>query len=126
MAGLNDDGQWIVLMGFLVSAAFFFLAIVLNQSTVVGQTTSEGIVEFPKADIRDYKMAVDRTIQLSGGRSILDMSVLSLSKRDSVVSSITTCWDPPSKEWSDPLCSMKKTRYHFSNGVTSYNETTTY
>ena len=48
MARLNDDAQWIVLMGFIVSFSLFFLAIVLNQSTVVGQTTAEAVSEFPK------------------------------------------------------------------------------
>ena len=42
MAGLNEDAQWIVLMGFIVSFSLFFLAIVLDQSMVVGQTTAEG------------------------------------------------------------------------------------
>ena len=48
MAGLKDDAQWIVLMGFVVSFSLFFIAIVLNQSTVIGQTTAEAVLEFPK------------------------------------------------------------------------------
>lgn len=58
MARLNDDAQWIVLMGFLVSFSFFFLAIVINQSTVVGQTTAESVIEFPKNDIRDVRSVI--------------------------------------------------------------------
>ncbi len=38
---MNEDAQWIIMMGFLVSFSFFFLAMVINQSTVVGQTTAE-------------------------------------------------------------------------------------
>ncbi len=60
MARLNDDAQWIVLMGFLVSFGFFFLAMVLNQSTVVGQTTAESVIEFPKNDIRDMRVGYNR------------------------------------------------------------------
>src|SRR5512137_2762474 len=41
MAGMKDDGQWIIMMGFLVSLGIFFLAIVISQSTLVGQTTAE-------------------------------------------------------------------------------------
>lgn len=126
MARLNDDAQFIVLMGFLVSAALFFIAIVLNQSTVVGQTTAEGIIEFPKSEIRDYRMAVNTMNRYGGGENLLDMATLSLSRRNSVVSSVITCWDPPEKDPFDPLCKMKKVRYHFSNGVTSFNETATY
>ena len=55
MAGLNDDAQWIVLMGFIVSFSLFFLAIILNQSVVVGQTTAEAVSEFPKQDIRGVR-----------------------------------------------------------------------
>ena len=55
VARLNDDAQWIILMGFLVSFAFFFLALVINQSTVVGQTTAESVIEFPKNDIQDVR-----------------------------------------------------------------------
>jgi hypothetical protein len=127
MENVNEDAQWIVLMGFLVSASFFFLAIVLNQSTVVGQTTAEGIVEFPKADIRDYKATVLKFTRSGlGGESLLDISTLSLGQRNAVVSSVTTCWDPPDKDPFDPLCLTKKTRIHYSNGVTAYNDTATY
>ena len=58
MARLKDDAQWIVLMGFIVSFSLFFLAIVLNQSTVVGQTTAEAVSEFPKEDIRGVRNVV--------------------------------------------------------------------
>jgi hypothetical protein len=58
MARLKDDAQWIVLMGFLVGFGLFFLAMVINQSTVVGQTTAESAIEFPKNDIRDEKTAI--------------------------------------------------------------------
>jgi len=54
MARLNDDAQWIVLMGFIVSFSLVFLAILLNQSTVVGQTTAE---------------SVDHPVHVDGGRT---------------------------------------------------------
>ncbi len=62
MARLNDDAQWIILMGFLVSFSFFFLAFVINQSTVVGQTTAESVIEFPKNDIRDVRHVIGESV----------------------------------------------------------------
>ena len=56
--GINEEGQWIVLMGFLVSIGIFFLALILSQSTIVGQTTAEGVLEFPKNDIQDLRAQV--------------------------------------------------------------------
>ena len=66
---MNDTAQWIVLMGFIVSFSLFFLAVLLNQSTVVGQTTAEAVSEFPKDDIRgeecDYRVCIsDRCSKL--------------------------------------------------------------
>ena len=55
MERLNDEGQWIVLMGFMVCVGIFFLAIIIAQSTVVGQTTSEAVLEFPKTEIQDMR-----------------------------------------------------------------------
>ncbi|MDD1657275.1 MAG: hypothetical protein LUQ41_02310 [Methanomicrobiales archaeon] len=55
---MREDGQWIVLMGFLVSVGIFFLALILNQSTIVGQTTAEGVLEFPKNDLQDVRSQV--------------------------------------------------------------------
>ena len=56
MARMNDDGQWIVLMGFIVAISLFFLAIVISESTLVGQTTSESVLDFSKADIQDLTL----------------------------------------------------------------------
>lgn len=66
VARLNDDAQWIVLMGFIVSFSMFFIAIVLNQSTVIGQTTAEAVLEFPKNDIRDVRYAIIQSEFLRG------------------------------------------------------------
>ena len=55
MARLNEEGQWIVLMGFVVSISIFILAIVVSQSALVGRTTSESVLEFSKNDIQDLR-----------------------------------------------------------------------
>ena len=71
MARLNDDAQWIILMGFLISFSLFFLAIVINQSTVVGQTTAESVIEFPKNDIRDVRHVIGESVNLSSNSGIV-------------------------------------------------------
>jgi hypothetical protein len=113
VAGLNEDAQWIILMGFLVSFSFFFLALVINQSTVVGQTTAESVIEFPKSDIRDTRTAIIWSV--SNGTDIewvqRDIAVLSLSRRDAIVS------------YSNRT-SINHTfiDIHYNNGVTTYYE----
>jgi hypothetical protein len=107
MAGLNDDAQWIILMGFLVSFSFFFLALVINQSTVVGQTTAESVIEFPKNDIRDIRDVIVSNTTVSNSTIVNnDITVISLSRKNAVVN----------YTWSDSL------RIHYNNGVTDYYE----
>lgn len=121
MAGLNDNAQWIVLMGFIVSFSFFFLALVINQSTVVGQTTAESVIEFPKNDIRDVRqvirLAVD-TPAASSDKAIIgdDIRIISMNRKGAVVSySYFT--------GADQVTFIK---IHYNNGVTEFNENWTY
>ena len=58
MEAVKGEGQWIIMMGFLVSLGIFFLAIIISQSTLVGQTTAEGVLEFPKNDIQDLRNVI--------------------------------------------------------------------
>jgi len=123
MARLNDDAQWIVLMGFMVSFSLIFLGIVINQSTVVGQTTAEGVLEFPKNDILNVRSAV---LQSSGiaipadfDNVKKDISLIAMSRKNAVVSfGVTDA--PPGSPYT------KIIDIHFNNGVTVYNETTNY
>lgn len=127
MARLNDDAQWIVLMGFMVSFSLFFLGIVINQSTVVGQTTAEGVLEFPKNDIRNVrdeilissKLGPDGTPALE--RVKIDISSIALSRKNAIVSYRVGCQEP-----LDPNCVLKTIDIHYNNGVTAYNETASY
>ncbi len=121
MAGLNDDAQWIVLMGFVVSFSLFFIAIVLNQSTVVGQTTAEAVLEFPKNDIRDVRDVIIQSEFLDDGGIFFnktnvqrDIRTLSLSRQNSVVNISST----PSTA-QNPYTTVD---IHYNNGVTIYNE----
>jgi hypothetical protein len=119
MAGLNEDAQWIILMGFIVSFSFFFLAIVVNQSTVVGQTTAEAVSEFPKYDIRGVRDVIIQSEGLKDEGSFTNQTTvqreirnLSRIRENAVVD-------------FEPVLSggYLYTGIHYNNGVIAYNET---
>ncbi|MFA5330757.1 MAG: hypothetical protein WC342_00115 [Methanoregula sp.] len=117
MAGLNENAQWIVLMGFIVSFSFFFLAMILNQSTVVGQTTAEGVLEFPKNDIRDVKSVIIQSSPLSEENlSVVqtDIAAIALSRKGAVVNYMVT--------YPTAIDTHTYINIHYNNGVTEYNE----
>jgi hypothetical protein len=114
MARLNDDAQWIVLMGFIVSFSLFFLAIVINQSTVVGQTTAEAVSEFPKDDIRGVRDVIIQSASMDDDDRLgvqNDIRTLSLIRQNAVVNFSST----PTGEYT-------YIDIHYNNGVTAYNE----
>lgn len=131
MARLNDDAQWIVMMGFIVSFSFFFLAMLLNQSTVVGQTTAESVQDFPKNDIRDVRTIIIQSASLgvpSGNTPAnltlsqettlqTDIQNIELLRKNAIVN-YTVAWPVPLE--TDTVINI-----HYNNGVTSYNETWT-
>jgi hypothetical protein len=116
VARLNDDAQWIILMGFLISFSFFFLAMIINQSTVVGQTTAESVIEFPKNDIRDVQDVIiqnaTRSNQLVFNR---DIEVISLNRKNAVVNFTVIPPQPPADMHTHA-------QIHYNNGVTEYYE----
>jgi len=129
--GINEEGQWIVLMGFLVSIGIFFLALILSQSTIVGQTTAEGVLEFPKNDIQDLRaQVVDLTknysVSVDPGpivdpaapgyhvRMNEDITNLSLYRKGALVSYSIGPY----------LSNYRYMVIHYNNGVFEYNETT--
>ncbi|MDD1664392.1 MAG: hypothetical protein LUQ32_03475 [Methanomicrobiales archaeon] len=125
MEGLNAEGQWIVMMGFLVSLGIFFLAIVISQSTLVGQTTAEGVLEFPKNDIQDLKHDIleivnfERTSCPGGCPAIMsnisrEIQQISLYRKSAIVNYTL----------KSGVCT-KDIVIHYDNGVTVYDEKTT-
>jgi hypothetical protein len=115
MAGLNDDAQWIVMMGFVVSFSFFFLAMILNQSTVVGQTTAESVLDFPKNDIRDVRNVIINSTEIGDpGYVHEDIVTISEFRKNAVVSYACVPTDCVNITYID---------IHYNNGVTAYNET---
>jgi hypothetical protein len=119
VARLNDDAQWIILMGFLVSFGLFFLALIINQSTVVGQSTAESVVEFPKTDIRDISHVSKEHAENNGAindRVYHDIINISLQRKGAVVNyTLDTRFTNPSTVYNHSLI-------HYNNGVTIYNE----
>ena len=118
MAGLNDDAQWIVMMGFVVSFSLFFLAMILNQSTVVGQTTAESVLDFPKNDIRDVKSVIIESAATGDGDpgNVLydDITNIALGRKGAVVNYIVTC---------TKLTRSHTSHIHYNNGVTDIMKT---
>ncbi|MCC7573768.1 MAG: hypothetical protein KO464_10395 [Candidatus Methanofastidiosum sp.] len=112
MAHLNDEGQWIITIAFIISVGIFFLGILINQSVLVGQTTAEAVNEFPKTEIQDLRQEV-RTIytRYSGIPSsqdeiLNDLNIIGQERKTEVID-IT-----PGIKWN----------IHFNNGVTIYDE----
>lgn len=128
MACMNEDGQWIVLMGLLVALGLFFLALVINQSALVGQTTAEGVLEFPKNDIRDLRSEIfnyiDRYEDLRDKGYLddveEDIAAISLQRKNVVVG--FTVGTP--QDVSGRL--LRPVTIHYNNGVTVYDETVYY
>ncbi len=121
MARLNEDGQWIVLMGLLVAVGMFFLALIINQSALVGQTTAESVLEFPKSDIRDLRSEMDDLAGVwgslpSGTQTDVrnDIIALALARKNAVVDFSLTA--PP-----EPIPGVHyRIELHYNNGVTEY------
>ena len=120
MARLNDDAQWIILMGFIVSFSLVFLALVLNQSTLVGQTTAESVSEFPKEDIRGVRNVVLQSMFMDEDNSHHnqtkvwnDTRILSLTRQNAAVDFSKTV--ESGGEFTD-------FRIHYNNGVSAYDE----
>jgi len=114
------------MMGFIVSFSFFFLAMVLNQSTVVGQTTAESVLDFPKNDIRDVRSVIIQSTSLeaagniSASQGVLvqnDIENIALMRKNAIVNYTVTWPTQPGTQTSINL--------HYNNGVTAYNETWT-
>jgi predicted RecA/RadA family phage recombinase len=124
---MNEDGQWIVLMGLLVAVGLFFLALIINQSALVGQTTAEGVLEFPKNDIRDLRSEIfdyydhyESLSALERQNNVDDIIAISLERKNAVVSFSAG----EQQDFSGRL--LRPVTIHYNNGVTEYDETVYY
>lgn len=120
MARLNDDAQWIMLMALVVCVALFFLAYLMNESVLVGKTTAESVLDFPKSDLRDIKSEIVRwnelqlidPVQTTAMKT--DIEVLSLDRKNAVV---TITKNPPVNPGDLPIITI-----HYNNGLLKYDE----
>lgn len=120
MARLNEDGQWIVMMGFIVSISILILAIVVGESSLVGKTTSESVLEFSKFDIQDFRSEI-MTLKESGvmyNEPVLenvheDLFNLSIKRKNAIVNFSFSYWETGDFDYIF---------LHFNNGITTYNE----
>jgi hypothetical protein len=112
MERMNEDGQWIIMLGFIISIILIFLALIVNQSALVGKTTSESVLEFPKPDIQDARAEIleyywNRTINQSELEYYL--SNLSLERKGAI-----TLYSFNENETSISI--------HYNDGSTEFNE----
>ena len=118
MARLNDDGQWIVMMGFIVCVSLFFLAFIANESTLVGQTTAESVLDFSKSDIQELKADLYHGLfndPATFSNLTQDIKNLSFARKNTIVFINSSVLGP------DVHYTI-----HFNNGVTIYDETVRY
>jgi hypothetical protein len=118
MAKLNEDGQWIIMMSLIICTVLMFLAIIVNESVLVGKTTAESVLEFSKSDIQDMKDEVTRIHDIycsSGSCDVVDseedLKRLSIERKSILL---------------DVKISQFETRLHFNNGVNQYDDTRIY
>jgi hypothetical protein len=131
---MKEEAQWIVLMGFLVSIGIFFLALILSQSTIVGQTTAEGVLEFPKNDVQDLRaQLLDLTLNYSAWVDPLtakeppqaeydgihirmkeDIENLTLHRKSAIVNYSIGLWPV--------MGNFRTVKIHYNNGVFEYDE----
>ena len=123
---MNDEGQWIVLMGFIVSVSIFFLAFIISQATVVGQTTSEGVLEFPKTELQDLRGEIGSLSNMKWYQDHpsdlneleADIKEISIARKNAVVEI-----DIHYKKYLDLAHNWTEYRLHYNDGVTEYDET---
>ena len=128
MERMNDDGQWIVLMGFIVAISLFFLAIVVSESTLVGQTTSESVLDFSKADIKDLNLKTKDLAIFNYPPIIGPDSVSTTSDYDNLTNDIEKLYGKKKGVIVtidimnlNPVNGTKNVTLHYNDGITSYD-----
>ena len=106
-------------MGFIISTGIFFLAIIINQSVMVGQTTSEAILEFPKSEIQDIS---DEIVNITRSQNSVPgkmeaLKTIAMNRENAIVWETTF----PDK-YSDSYYKYTEIEIHYNNGVTAYYE----
>lgn len=121
MAGLNEEAQWIMLMGFIVAIALFFLAVVIDESTLVGQTTAESVLDFSKSDIIDTRSEILEVNNFEIDATYFTATDYANVKRD--IKSLTLYRKHAIVDFNQP--DSNTLVVHYNNGLTKYDETIT-
>ncbi|MBQ3717998.1 MAG: hypothetical protein II893_01160 [Methanomicrobium sp.] len=119
----DDNAEWILLMGFVVSFAIIFLAILLNLSVAAGQTPSDSVTEFPKSQIRDIRAELTDAAVKSESESDFEAKLdairkLALARDNAVVEANLTYVG-----YADAEYGYAELTVHYNNGVTEYDGT---
>ena len=128
MEALNEDGQWIVMMGFIVAIGMFILAIIISQAPLVGQTTAESVMEFPKNEVQDVRGKLVSMTGTSPSYTLQkrfrgDMALLSMSRNNAIVTySIDGGNWSSTGTYDDILYIYHDINIHYNNGITDYSE----
>lgn len=135
METLNDEGQWIVMMGFLVAIGMFVLAVVVSQAPLVGQTTAESVMEFPKNEVQDLRgklVSMGSTlpeVPTQSGREDLqdrfreDIALLSMSRNNAIANySVDGSYWVTNGTYEDIFYTYHQINIHYNNGITEYSE----
>lgn len=136
METLNDEGQWIVMMGFLVAIGMFMLAIVISQAPLVGQTTAESVIEFPKNEVQDLRgklISMGSTLTKTNPDPTLqerfrgDIALLSMSRNNAIAGfgidplNNGNYWHE-NGTYKDIEYTYHQINIYYNNGITKYNE----
>ncbi len=128
MEKLNDEGQWIVMMGFLVAIGMFMLAIIVSQAPLVGQTTAESVLEFPKNEVQDLRgklvsMGSTSPTDTLQERFREDMALLSMSRNNAIATyAIDGSNWTSAGTYEDIFYTYHQIDIHYNNGITEYTE----
>jgi len=98
------------MMAFIISITIFFLALIVNESAIVGKTTSESVLEFPKADIQDLRNELLYLIEknkINDPDILFDIQSISMSRKGAIVN---YAYDG------------NRLLIHYNDGITEYNE----
>ena len=122
MAKLNDRAQWIVLLGFIVAASLFFLAIIVNESVTVGQTTAEATLDFPKSNIVDLNHEIQNMSRYDNAS--LNMDAINSSDSQTITRELS--WLYSNRTAAIILINYEtvppaNVSLHYNNGITTYD-----
>lgn len=65
----DENGQWMLLAGLIVSISIIALSLLLSQAMVTGHQSSQAVLEFPKHEIRELVLETHREVIIAANES---------------------------------------------------------